>query len=309
MAREMARIGSLSETALPWLVAVAAVIGLALPGPGRVVAGHGGVQAVLVVLVFATGLGISPGAAAAARRASTRVTVAVAVGVVCLPALAWAASRMVEPGPLRQGVVALGIAPTEIAAVAITAMAAGNAAVTAIVLVITSLLTVGLAGPALAMLSAGSANPPLTVLVTLLVVVGLPLAAGAALRRTRVGGAGELLSSPLSVATVVVLVWLVASQAELSAALVPAALAVVTFLAGSVALGEVVAYRAGTETSHALRLSLGMRDFAVAAGAATAAFGPAAAAPAGLYGIVVLGYGAAYARLRTAPAGDEATLA
>ncbi|PSO51803.1 MAG: hypothetical protein BRC31_05970, partial [Actinobacteria bacterium QS_5_72_10] len=148
----MARIGSLSETALPWLVAVAAVIGLALPGPGRVTAGHGGVQAVLVVLVFATGLGISP---------------------------------------------------------------------------------------------------------------------GAALRRTRVGGAGELLSSPLSLATVVVLVWLVASQAELSAALVPAALAVVTFLAGSIVLGEVVAYRAGTETSHALRLSLGMRDFAVAAGAAT----------------------------------------
>ena len=46
-----------------------------------------------------------------------------------------------------------------------------------------------------------------------------------------------------------------------------------------------------------------MRDFAIAAGLAAAAFGPAAAAPLGLYGVAVLVWGTAVAgvlRQRTA---------
>ena len=38
-----------------------------------------------------------------------------------------------------------------------------------------------------------------------------------------------------------------------------------------------------------------MRDFAIAAGLAAAAFGPAAAAPLGLYGVAVLVWGTAVA--------------
>ncbi|HEX4396319.1 MAG TPA: hypothetical protein VH136_01665, partial [Trebonia sp.] len=45
----------------------------------------------------------------------------------------------------------------------------------------------------------------------------------------------------------------------------------------------------------ALLLTTSMRDFAIAAGLATAAFGPAAAAPLGLYGILVLVWGTAAA--------------
>ena len=52
-----------------------------------------------------------------------------------------------------------------------------------------------------------------------------------------------------------------------------------------------------------------MRDFAIAAGLAAAAFGPAAAAPLGLYGVAVLVWGTAVAgalRQRTrAPAGNQ----
>lgn len=297
----------MSESALPWLVAAAAAAGLAAPGPGRVVVDHGGVPAVLALLVLATGLGIAPGAVAASRRAAPRLAAAVAVGLVGLPALAWAAGRLVEAGPLREGVVALGVAPTEIAAVAITAMAGGNAAITAVALVATSVLTVGLAGPVLSLLSGGGANPPLQVLVMLVLVVGLPLAVGAGLRRTRAGAAVHSVADPLSVVTVVLLVWLVASRAEIGPQLVPAGAAVLAFLAGSVVLGELIAAGAPGGTAHALRLSLGMRDFAVAAGAATAAFGPAAAAPAGLYGIAVLGYGALYPRLRRPAGADRRT--
>src|SRR5258708_38541829 len=45
----------------------------------------------------------------------------------------------------------------------------------------------------------------------------------------------------------------------------------------------------------ALLLATSMRDFAIAAGLAAAAFGPAAAAPLGLYGILVLVWGTAAA--------------
>jgi predicted Na+-dependent transporter len=298
----MRRVAAAAETALPWLVATAAVVGLVVPEPGRAIAEANGVEIVLAVLVFATGLGIVPGAVAASRNAAGHLALAVAVGLVALPALAWAVSRGVPEGPLRQGVVALGIAPTEIAAVALTAMAGGNAAVTAAALVATAVATVALAGPLLSLLAQATVAPPVAVLATLVVVVAVPLAVGVGLRRTRVGERLAGLSDPLAVVTVTTLVWLVASQAELGAALVPAGVAVLVFLAGSVLIGEVVGRRAPTDTAHALRLSLSMRDFAVAAGAATAAFGPAAAAPAGLYGIIVLAYGSVYARVRV-PAG------
>jgi predicted Na+-dependent transporter len=49
-------------------------------------------------------------------------------------------------------------------------------------------------------------------------------------------------------------------------------------------------------------LTTSMRDFAIAAGLAAAAFGPAAAAPLGLYGVLVMVWGTAAAgRLRSAP--------
>jgi hypothetical protein len=57
---------------------------------------------------------------------------------------------------------------------------------------------------------------------------------------------------------------------------------------------------------RALLLTISMRDFAIAAGLATAAFGPRASAPLGLYGIMVLAWGtgcAGFLRARTGRAG------
>jgi predicted Na+-dependent transporter len=51
-------------------------------------------------------------------------------------------------------------------------------------------------------------------------------------------------------------------------------------------------------------LTVSMRDFAIAAGLATSAFGAAAAAPLGLYGVVVLVWATAvagFARRRARP--------
>lgn len=278
-------------------MAVAAVAGLAAPGPGRALADRHGIEAVLAVLVLATGLGIAPGALSEARDSARRIGVVIGVGLVALPALAWTVGRLVPAGSLREGVIALGVAPTEIAAVAITGMVGGNAAITATVLVVTSLSTVVLAGPVLSLLAGSTTQPPVVVLATLLLVVALPLAAGVAVRRGRHGSRLRRLADPAAVATVSVLVWLVASQVDQTSALARTVGAVLLFLAGTLLLGTALAHRTRPTVAHALRLSTGMRDFAVAAGAATAAFGPAAAGPAGIYGIAVLTLGAVYARV------------
>ena len=72
-----------------------------------------------------------------------------------LPALSWAVAHLVPSGPLRDGVLAAGLAPCEIASVATTALAGGEAAVAAGVLIGSTLATVALAAPILT-LEAGS---------------------------------------------------------------------------------------------------------------------------------------------------------
>jgi len=67
--------------------------------------------------------------------------------------------------------------------------------------------------------------------------------------------------------------------------------AVVAFLVVSAGVGLVVGRGAAPQVRGALLLTLSMRDFAIAAGLATAAFGPEAAAALGVYGIAVLLWG------------------
>ena len=67
------------------------------------------------------------------------------------------------------------------------------------------------------------------------------------------------------------------------------------FLAGSILLGLAIGRGSQRPIAVSLLLTTSMRDFAIAAGIATTAFGPAAAAPLGLYGILVLVWGTASA--------------
>jgi predicted Na+-dependent transporter len=71
--------------------------------------------------------------------------------------------------------------------------------------------------------------------------------------------------------------------------------ALAVFLLASALIGWLLGWRAPRPVADAVLLTTSMRDFAIAAGLATAAFGPAAAAPLGLYGILVLIWGTAAA--------------
>ena len=88
---------------------------------------------------------------------------------------------------------------------------------------------------------------------------------------------------------------LVASEVRFSADYAAVALALLLFLAVSALLGRLLAARAPRPVAAALLLATSMRDFAIAAAIAAAAFGPQAAAPLGLYGVAILIWGTACA--------------
>jgi predicted Na+-dependent transporter len=296
----------------PGVIAVlaAAALGLSAQRPLGWLAARQGINVLLAVLVFATAVTIEP--AALRRLAGTwRPLLAVlAAGVTVLPALSWAVSLLVAAGPLRDGVLALGLAPCEIASVATTAMAGGEAALAAGVLIGSTVTLVAFAGPVLTLEAGGAGVRPGGIIANLALVVGVPLAAGIALGAgwppTRwLGAVGRALAtaraeraaSAASVVAVAALVALIAAEVRLSARYAAVGGALVVFLAGSAIVGRLLGTRFLPPAASAVLLTTSMRDFAIAAGLATAAFGPAAAAPLGLYGILILVWGTAVAGL------------
>ncbi len=290
-------------------VLVAAALGLTVQAPLAWLASHQGINVLLAVLVFATALTIEPTALRRLRGTWRPLLAAVATGIVVLPALSWVASRLVAAGSLRDGVMVAGLAPCEIASVATTAMADGEAALSAGVLIGSTLATVALAGPILT-LEAGHAHVhPATIIVNLAFVVALPLAAGLLLRGfIPSADRAERPANVTAIAAVAALVALIAAEVHLSAPYLLVALALVVFLAASAVLGWLLGVRIPRRASRALLLTTSMRDFAIAADLAVAAFGPAAAASLGLYGILVLIWGTAVAGLlrRRQPDGSGA---
>jgi len=283
-----------SERLLLVLVLVVAAAGLAGPAPGRALAAGNGIDATLAVLVFATGLSLRLADLAAVRLAWRRIAVVLLVSTAALPALAWAASQLVGDPVLRVGVQAAGVAPAEVATVALCVIAGGEAAVCATLLAASTIITVVAAGPILSLLGASISVSSVGLLGTLAAVVALPLAAGMALRRVW-SPRDDAVIRLVTVLALLLLLWQVASQIRLDFAYVTVIVALVVFVAGSAALGWGLALRAPAGQATAVLLPVALRDFAVAAGIATAAFGPAAAAPLGAYGVIVLLAGSATA--------------
>lgn len=275
-------------------VLISAALGVAFPFPGRWADSGGAILVTLAVLVFCTGASMTFSEMAAIRTATRRLAIVLAVTTVTLPVLAWLASQLVNGAALRGGVLAAGVAPAEVASVALTGLAGGEAALAAGLLAASTALTVVLAGPILSLLGARSSNSQLGLLATLALVVALPLAAGSTMRSLDpFGGREQPAARVLGTATLLMLLWEVASQLHLTASDARILLALLAYLAGGTALGWVLATGAPARQRTAIVLPTAMRDFAVAAGIAVTAFGTAAAAPLGIYGLLVLIFGAA----------------
>jgi BASS family bile acid:Na+ symporter len=287
-----------SERFLMGFVIAAGAAGVAAPSPGRAVVAGNGIDIALAVLVFATGLSLRIADLAAVRLAWRRIAVVLLVSTTALPVLAWAASHLIGDPVLRSGMQTVGVAPAEVATVALCVIAGGEAAVCATLLAASTIICVVAAGPILSLLGASVIVSSAGLLGNLAVVIALPLAAGVALRA--VWSPGPRLDAVVRLVTVLallLLLWQVASQIRLDAAYIRVILALVVYVAASAVLGKALAAGAPASRATAVLLPVAMRDFAVAAGIASAAFGPAAAAPLGAYGVLVLLTGSGVALL------------
>jgi predicted Na+-dependent transporter len=290
--RQVGLAGLLDRFLLP-LVLVFAGLGVVLPGLGRRLDADGAILITLAVLVFCTGSSVTFADFKGLRAASRQMTLVLAATTVILPLLAWLASRLVTGPALQGGVMAAGVAPAEVASAALTGLAGGEVVVAAGLLIASTLLTVLLAGPILVLLGAHSATSQLGLLATLTLVVALPLLAGCSMRTIDpFGGRERPLIDVLGPASLLVLLWEIASELRLAASDAVVAVALIVFLAGAGLLGWLLALGVPSTRRSAVILPTAMRDFAVAAGIAASAFGLAAAAPLGIYGVMVLIFGA-----------------
>ena len=251
-----------------------------------------------------TSVGLPEGAWASLRPHRGRLALTLAVSAIVLPALAWLSSQLVSAPILRHGILSLGVAPAEVASVAAVSVAGGDAAVAEGLLVGSTLLSVVVAGPVLAIMAGGGGAHPEAVIVNLAAVVATPLILGLALRRRlpRAWAHSRVLRAA-PVALVTVLVWLVASQVVVTSAYVAVMGAAAVFLVASTALGAGLKRAMAPPAGSAVLLTTSMRDFAIAAGIATASFGAASAGPLGIYGVFVIVWGmaiAAFLRSRAA---------
>ncbi len=268
------------------LIAVA----LALVAPSAGVAERS--ELLLATLVAVTALGIDPRRVAArARRPGAVIALSLGPPVVLVPVAR--ALGALFGGDVADGLLALGLAPTEVAAVGLVALAGGDV-VLALAAVAGSLAVSAVAGPLLLGALASGASVGTAALVgDFALVVLVPLALGLAAR-----GAAPSLSrvEPLLAAAssvvVAALVFAALSGAGDVADLGEAALAGAAFLAASAAVAAVVHVRA---REPAVAFCVVLRDFAVAAALAGQAFGPRAPVVAGVYGVLMLVAGAAAA--------------
>ena len=282
---------------------ISAALGVGLPGAGRRADAADAILITLAVLVFSTGASMTFSEIGAIRAAGRRLAVVLAVTTVTLPVLAWLASRLVSGVALRGGILSAGVAPAEVASVALTGLAGGEVVLAAGLLAASTILTVLLAGPILSIAGAHSSASPLGLLATLALVVALPLVAGSAMRSLDPsGGREQAVIRVLGTVSLLVLLWEVASQLHLGASDLRALLALLAYLAGGIVLGWLLAIGAPPGQRTAIVLPTAMRDFAVAAGIAASAFGAEATALLGLYGLLVLIFGtiAAYTVRRRA---------
>lgn len=272
----------LATAALTPLPLVLIAAGAGLLWPSRELAGRS--DLILAALVLAVALTVDPRRFRAVARARKRIAAAVLLPLVLLLPLAIALATLFD-GAAHDGLIALGLASTEVAAAGLVALAGGQAAL-ALTVVALSLGVTAVAAPIVAPLLLDTALDPGELIVRFSLVVLIPLAAGLAVRaRTR----NPRLETAADRAATLLLALLVYAAlgdlGELSRfgdALAAAAL----FLAASVAVAMLLRPVLGELRTGGFVFAL--RDFAVAAALAGQFDSPGAAATPAIYGVLML---------------------
>ncbi|MFC4549341.1 MULTISPECIES: bile acid:sodium symporter family protein [Halorussus] len=282
-----------------WVV-LSVVAGALFPGFGVITRFS---TPILAVMVGSVSLTLSTSQFRAVDRSSLARILAAHVAV---PLVGFALARGfgLPPGPTA-GFVLLGAVTPELVAPTMTHLADGDTALAATALVVIGIGSTLFAPAAVAVLLGPTVDVEgWRIAESLLVAVVVPMVAAVAVRTrggARVARYDEYYSSVSAVAVVVIIGGVTAANAELVRAnadlLARVGAGALALNLVGYALGWYVSRGAPTSVRIASALSVGTRDFAVAAALVTAAgFPPAAALPAVLFGVVEMATGALLAR-------------
>jgi predicted Na+-dependent transporter len=284
-ARPLTRALAAAPRALTPLALLAAALALIVPSG----AAAARTDALLAILVLATALGISFDDLRRLREHAGAVALLSIAPLVILGAAAWVLGRPFTPS-VRDGLLAVGLASSEIASVGLVALARADATI-ALGAVTGSLVASALIGPLVIGALGGSAAhaDPAPLLARFALVVILPLLVGVSARsRWPQAAAADPEREGVAALTVAALIYAALSGTRGAHHLAAALLASLAFLALSAVPAELWRRRARPATAVPGALAIAMRDFAVAAALATQAFGPGAGAVPGVYGVAML---------------------
>lgn len=295
------RAADLVTDGLALWVLLAVAAGLALPGPLGLLRPL--VLPVLAVMIGAMGLTLSIDAFRRVRAPALARLLGLHLAVVLL---AYGAARLLALGPAATlGFVVLGAVTPELTSPVMTHLARGDTALATTVLVLAGLASVATV-PGWSALLVGEAVPfdPLAMLSPLLLAVVLPVLAALALRHRfpdPVRRHEDAYPAVSALMVVVVMALVAAANADVvlaaPAGLLPVLAAALVLLVAGFALGWSGAAGLDPAERRASLMSVGMRDFAVAAGVVLAAGLPAEAAlPAVLFGVIEMVAAAGLAR-------------
>lgn len=240
------------------------------------------------------------------RSVSRRGLAVVALGHLAMPALGYGLARLLALSPaLVAGFVVLGAVTPELVTPAMTELAGGDTALASTALVGIGVGSLGYLPAATALLLGGIAVNAVAIVEQLLLAVVLPMGLAVAVRARYEARVARYEALYPTVSAIMV-VLIIGGVAGANAALVRSNIGLLAGVgAGAVALnalgyalGWVGAIGTDRRTRIAATLSVGMRDFAVAAALVVAAgFPPAASLPAVVFGVVEMASSAGLARL------------
>jgi BASS family bile acid:Na+ symporter len=264
--------------------------GLARVVPSARLAAH--VDVVLALLVFVTALDIEPHQLVRVAAHARSIALLAVLPLIALALGGWGLAQFVH-GPVRDGTLALGLAPAEVASVGLIGLMGGASELAIAVLAVSLVLSAVGGPPVLAVLGHAAHGAPVAPLLgRFALVVIVPLAVGVAVRGALPALARREAALSTTSSLIVVVLIFASLSATRGADLASAALIGAAFLALSGLLAAVGVRPLGRRLHRSLALTVAMRDFAVAAALAAAAFGPAAAQVAGIYGTEMLIAGA-----------------
>ncbi|MCL4370830.1 MAG: hypothetical protein M1380_07960 [Chloroflexi bacterium] len=283
----------LTDRLIYWIL-LAGIFGFLLPG--QATAGGFLVPWLLFTMMLGLGLALTPDDFRGALR-WPEVAAALGVQLVAIPGTALALRLVLPPGPLRDGILVLGLAPAEITSALMVGLAGGDVPLSTMLLVLSMVVSL------LVIPFAAGAQVAGALSVELLLSVLLPLGIGILVRARYLRPNPEACQA-LSAASVVGLVFIACAPlgAVAPASLLTLAGLALAMVASGFGWGALAARLAGVSGRRLVSFAFfgGMREFGVAAAVALSAYPDGAALPAAVYGpVMMLVAGMVASRLRS----------